>query len=165
VYVDNDPLVMVHARALLTSTSDAGATDYVEADVREPDKILREAARTLDFSQPIALMLVAVLHFIAEDDDPYGIVARLLNSLAPGSYLVMSHATGEYLDAKTLAGFSASPAAPSFRTREQFGRFFEGLVLLPPGIVSAAEWRAENEPQPRPTAADTATHCAVARLP
>jgi S-adenosyl methyltransferase len=110
-------------------------------------------------------MLVAVMHFIPDDDDPYGIVARFLNSLAPGSYLVMSHATGEYLDARTLAGFSASPAAPSFRTREQFSRFFEGLVLVPPGIVSAAEWRAEDEPQPRPTAADTATHCAVARLP
>jgi S-adenosyl methyltransferase len=165
VYVDNDPLVMVHARALLTNASDAGVTDYIEADVRQPDNILQEAARTLDFNQPVALMLVAVLHFIAEDEDPYSIVARLVDTLAPGSYLVMSHATGEYLDAKTLAGFAAGPAAISFRTREQFARFFDGLELLPPGIASAAEWRAEDEPQPRPTAADTATYCAVARVP
>ncbi len=164
VYVDNDPLVMVHARALLTSAS-AGVTDYIEADLREPGKILQEAARILDFSQPVALMLVATLHFISEDEDPYGIVAGLVETLAPGSYLVMSHATGDYLDAETLAGFRAGPSPISFRTREQFGRFFEGLELLPPGIVSAAEWRAEDEPEPRPTAADTATYCAVARVP
>lgn len=164
VYVDNDPLVMVHARALLTSESGLGVTDYIEADVRDPDTILQEAARTLDFSQPVALMLVAVLHFVPESDDPYGIVARLVDALAPGSYLVMSHATGDYLDARTLAGFSSAPAAPSFRTREQFGRFFERLELLPPGIVSAAEWQAEDEPQPRPTAEDTATYSAVARV-
>lgn len=164
-YVDNDPLVMVHARALLTNASDTGVTDYIEADVRAPDKILQEAARTLDFSQPVALMLVAVLHFITEDEDPYGIVARLVDTLAPGSYLVMSHATGDYLDAKTLAGFTAGPAAVSFRTREQFGRFFERLRPVPPGIVSPAEWRADDEPQPRPTAADTATYCAVAQIP
>jgi S-adenosyl methyltransferase len=165
VYVDNDPLVMVHARALLTSASDAGVIDYIEADAREPDKILHEAARTLDFGQPVALMLVAVLHFITEDENPYGVVARLVDALAPGSYLVMSHATGDYLDAKTLAGFSAGPATISFRTREQFATFFDGLELLPPGVVSAAQWRAEDESQPRPTAADTATYCAVARVP
>lgn len=156
---------MVHARALLTNASDTGVTDYIEADLREPDKILQEAVRTLDFSQPVALMLVAVLHFITEDEDPCGIVARLVDTLAPGSYLVMSHATGDYLDAKTLAGFTAGPAAISFRTREQFGRFFDGLEPVPPGVVSAAEWRAEDEPQPRLTAADTATYCAVAQIP
>jgi S-adenosyl methyltransferase len=165
VYVDNDPLVMVHARALLTSASESGVTDYIEADLREPDKILKEARRTLDFTQPVALMLVAVLHFISEDEDPYGLVARLVANLTPGSYVVISHATGDYLDPGTLAGFRSSPAAISFRTREQFGRFFEGLEPLPPGIVSAAEWRADEEPQPRPTAEDTATYCAVARIP
>ena len=165
VYVDNDPLVMVHARALLTSASERGVTDYIEADLREPDKILQEARRTLDFTQPVALMLVAVLHFISEDEDPYGLVARLDANLTPGSYVVISHATGDYLDPRTLAGFRSSPAAISFRTREQFGSFFEGLEPLPPGIVSAAEWRADEEPQPRPTAEDTATYCAVARIP
>jgi hypothetical protein len=165
VYVDNDPLVMVHARALLTSASDVGVTDYVEVDVREPDTILREAERTLDLKQPVALMLIAVLHFVPEEDDPYGVVARLVDALAPGSYLAMSHATAEFLDAKMLAGFAKSPATPSFRSREQFARFFDGLELLAPGIVSAAQWRAEGEPQPRPTAEDTATYCAVARKP
>jgi hypothetical protein len=165
VYVDNDPLVMVHARALLTSASDVGVTDYIEVDLREPDTILREAERTLDLKQPVALMLVAVLHFVPEDDDPYGVVARLVDALAPGSYVAMSHATAEFLDAKMLEGFARSPATPSFRSREQFARFFDGLELLPPGIVSAAQWRAEDEPQPRPTAEDTATYCAVARKP
>jgi S-adenosyl methyltransferase len=165
VYADNDPLVMVHARALLTSASDVGVTDYIEAAVREPDTILREAARTLDFTQPVALVLVAVLHFIRDDDDPYGVVARLVDALPSGSYLVMSHATGEYFGKKEIADIAAGLYGPFWPpTREQFGRFFEGLELLPPGIVSAAHWRAENEPQPRPTSADTATYSAVARV-
>lgn len=164
VYVDNDPLVMVHARALLTG-SDVGVTDYVEADVRTPDKILQEAARTLDFSRPVALMLVATLHFIPDDDDPYGIVARLFDALPSDSYLVMSHATGEYWNEETIAAIAAGRYGPFWpRTREQFGRFFDGLEFLPPGIVSTGQWRAENELQPRPTTADTATYGAVARV-
>jgi hypothetical protein len=166
VYADNDPLVMVHARALLTSATDAGATDYIEADVRESGKIVKEAARTLDFGRPVALMLVAVLHFIAADDDPYDIVARLVDALPPGSYLVMSHATGEYLAEREIADIAAGRYGPFWpRTYKQFARFFDGLRLLPPGIVSAAQWRAENEPHPRPTVADTATYSAVARVP
>src|SRR5690242_16640062 len=85
VYVDNDPLVMVHARALLTAAPGAGPTDYVEADVRSPEHILREAAKLLDFDRPVALMLVAVLHFLADEEDPHGIVRRLLGALPPGS--------------------------------------------------------------------------------
>jgi hypothetical protein len=165
VYADNDPLVMVHARALLTSATEAGVTDYIEADVRESGKILKEAARTLDFDQPVALMLVAVLHFIPDDDDPYGIVARLVGALPSGSYLVMSHATGEYFGDRETADIAAGRYGPFWpRTHEQFARFFDGLRLLPPGIVSAANWRAEHEPQPRPTVADTATYSAVARV-
>ncbi len=166
VYADNDPLVMVHARALLTNASDAGVTDYIEADLREPDKILREAARTLDFRRPVALMLVAVMHFVGDSDDPYGVVARLVDALPSGSYLVISHVTGEYFGEKEMADIAAGRYGPFFpRTREQILRFFDGLELLPPGIVSAAEWRAENEPEPRPTAAATATYSAVARVP
>jgi hypothetical protein len=166
VYADNDPLVMVHARALLTSATEGGATEYIEADVRESAKILKEAARTLDLAQPVALMLVAVLHFIPDDDDPCGIVARLVDALPSGSYLVMSHATGEYFGDREIADIAAGRYGPFWpRTHEQFARFFDGLQLLPPGIVSAAHWRAENEPQPRPTAAETAAYCAVARVP
>jgi S-adenosyl methyltransferase len=166
VYADNDPLVMVHARALLTNASDAGVTDYIEADVRDPDKIVREAARTLDFGRPVALMLVAVLHFIGDDDDPYDVVARLVDALPSGSYLVMSHVTGEFFSEKEMADIAAGRYGPFFpRSREQILRFFDGLELLPPGIVSSAHWRAENEPEPRPTVADTATYSAVARVP
>ena len=166
VYVDNDPLVMAHSRALLTSGSGVGVTDYVEADARTPDKILEAAARTLDFGQPTVLMLVAILHFISPADDPYGIVARLVGALAPGSYLVLSHATSDYPDEKHLAAIAAGRFGSLWpRSREQVARFFDGLELLPPGIGSVAHWHADNEPQPRPTAAETATHCAVARIP
>jgi hypothetical protein len=166
VYVDNDPLVMVHARALLTSTTEAGDTDYVEADFREPDRILEEAARTLDFSQPVALMLVAVLHFVPEEDNPYATVARLVNALAPGSYLAMSHTTSDYMDEKHLSAITSARNGQFYpRTGAQFTRFFDGLEIQPPGIVSVSQWRAETEPQPRPSVADTATYGAVARLP
>jgi hypothetical protein len=166
VYTDNDPLVMAHARALLTAASDVGVTDYIEADVRAPDKILHEAAQTLHFDQPVALILVAVLHFIRDEDDPYGIVARLVDALPSGSYLVMSHATGDYFGENEIADIAAGRYGPFFpRAHEQIAQFFDGLELLPPGIVSVAQWRAENEPQPRPTVADTAAYGAVARVP
>lgn len=163
VYVDNDPLVMVHARALLTSSPEVGVTDYVEADLREPGKILQEAARTLDFSQPVALMLIAVLHFVADDEGPYGVVAQLVDALAPGSYMVISHATGDYLSAEALESFSRAPARPSFRNREQVTQFFTGLELLPPGVVSSVQWRAEDEAGTRPSVEDAATYCGVAK--
>ena len=165
VYVDNDPLVMVHARALLKRASDAGVTDYIEADLRDPDKILEEARRTLDFTQPVALMLVAVLHFIREEEDPYALVARLVNALPSGSYLVISHGTGEWLTEEVIAESATGPAPIWFRSREQFARFFDGLELLEPGIGSAAYWRAENEPQPRPSEQEISMYCAVARIP
>ena len=165
VYVDNDPLVTLHSHAFLAGAPDAGVTDYVEADVREPNKILREAARTLDFSQPVALMLVAILQFIPDGDDPFGIVGRLIDALPSGSYLVVSHPSREYVGEKLLADMDSGRHGPfRMRTREQFARFFDGLDLISPGIVSTAAWRAENEPQPRPTAAETATYGAVARI-
>src|ERR1700733_2193287 len=97
VYVDNDPLVLAHARALLTSSPE-GKTAYIHADLRDPEKILADPATvaTLDFTKPVALMLVAILHFIPDSDEPRRIVATLLDALPPGSYLVASHATGEY---------------------------------------------------------------------
>jgi hypothetical protein len=163
VYVDNDPLVMVHARALLTSSPGGGVTDYVEADLREPDKILNEAARTLDFSQPVALMLIAVLHFIADHDDPYGLVARLADALPSGSYLVISHVTGEYFTQEMLDAFAKSPAPAYYRDRGQVEQFFAGLELVSPKVVSTTHWRAESEPQPRPTVEEATAYCGVAR--
>src|SRR5205814_4437129 len=94
VYVDNDPMVLVHARALLTSTAD-GATDYIEADVREPDRILREAARTLDFDRPVAVMMLGILNFVIDDHEAYAVTRRLADAVPPGSYLVISHPTTE----------------------------------------------------------------------
>jgi hypothetical protein len=167
VYVDNDPLVLVHARALLTS-SPQGATAYLDADLRDTTKILGDAEvrRTLHFSQPVALMLVAILHFIPDEADPYGIVSRLVAAMPSGSYLVMSHATGDFWTARARADIASGRFGPlSPRTHEQVARFFDGLELVPPGIVSIAEWRAENEPEPRPTAEESYAYGAVARIP
>jgi hypothetical protein len=166
VYVDNDPIVLAHARALLTSSAQ-GATAYVDADLRQPDKIINDPAlrSTLDFSQPMALILAAIMHFIPDEDDPYGIVARLVAALPQSSYLIMSHATNDYLTPQEVAEIVAGRYGPFFaRSHTEFARFFTGLDLVAPGIVSVAEWRAQNEPQPRPTAADAYTYCAVARI-
>jgi S-adenosyl methyltransferase len=166
VYVDNDPIVLSHARALLAS-SEEGATSYIDADLRAPDKIISNAELQgiLDFSRPVALMLAAILHFIPDEDDPYGIVARLVGALPEGSYLVMSHATNDFLAPEEAAEIVAGRYGPFFaRSEAEFARFFEGSELVPPGIASVAEWRAEAEPQPRPTAAEAYTYCAVARV-
>lgn len=144
VYVDNDPLVLVHARALLTSTPE-GATDYVHADLRDPATILREAARTLDFTQPVALMLLGVVNFIVHTDEAHALVKRLLDALVPGSYLVMSHPTTEiHAEAvkASMQRWNDSGAAPIVaRTRQELTRFFDGLELLEPGVVSCSLWR------------------------
>ena len=165
VYVDNDPLVMVHARALLTAAPGAGPTDYVEADVRSPEHILREATRVLDFDRPIALMLIALLHFIADEEDPHGIVRRLVSALPPGSYLVLSHSSSEFLTPEAVQAFRAGAIPVYLRGHAEVARFFDGLDVLDPGIVSISDWRAGQEPQPRPPASETATDCAVARIP
>jgi hypothetical protein len=167
VYVDNDPLVLVHARALLTS-SPQGATAYLDADLRDTDRILADAdvRGTLDFSQPIAVMLVAILHFIPDEADPYGIVARLVDALPAGSYLVMSHATGDFWSAEASADLASGRLGPlTPRNRDEFARFFDGLELVPPGITSIAQWRDEAEPPPRPTPAESYAYGAVARIP
>lgn len=165
VYVDNDPLVMVHARALLTAAPGAGPTDYIEADVRSPEHILQEAAKLLDFSRPIGLMLIAVLHFIADDEDPYGIVRRLVDALPSGSYLVLSHSTGEFLAPEAVHAFRTGAIPVYLRRHDEIARFFDGLDVLEPGIASISSWRAEHERQPRPDESETATDCAVARIP
>jgi hypothetical protein len=170
VYVDNDPMVLAHARALLTSTPQ-GRTAYIDADLRDPDGILRhpDLLETLDLSAPVALMLVAILHFIGDEDDPYDAVARLVGALPSGSYVTLSHATADFMAPEAAAGVGQADAATrvpfTFRTRQEVARFLDGLELVPPGIVSLARWRAEDEPQPRPSDADIAGYGAVARIP
>jgi S-adenosyl methyltransferase len=165
VYVDNDPVVLAHARALLTGSA-TGTTAYVDADAREPQKILEQARGRLDFSQPVGLLLIATAHFIPDEDDPYGIVSTLGAALAPNSYLVMSHATSDYLPRELVADIATGRhGAGKLRTRDEFARFFNGLELVSPGIVPVAEWRAEEEPQPRPTPFDTGVYAAAARIP
>ncbi|HTU72841.1 MAG TPA: SAM-dependent methyltransferase [Trebonia sp.] len=165
-YVDNDPIVLAHARALLAGSAE-GATAYIDADLRDPDKILADGdlRQALDFSRPVALILGAILHFIPDSQDPYGIVARLVSALPKGSYLVVSHATNDYLTPDEVAEIVAGRYGPFYaRSEAEFTRFFAGGELVPPGIVSVAEWQADAEPQPRPTAAEAYTYCAVARV-
>ncbi|MFI6259953.1 SAM-dependent methyltransferase [Micromonospora zamorensis] len=172
VYVDNDPIVLAHARALLSS-SPQGATAYIDADLRGPARILAhpELRRTIDLSRPVALMLVAVLHFVPDGDDPYALVRHLLDALPAGSWLAASHATHEYLppavaaQARAAARGGGPHGLINLRTRDEFSRFFVDLDVVEPGITSVAEWRAENEPQPRPSVVEVSMYGGVARLP
>jgi trans-aconitate methyltransferase len=145
VYVDNDPIVLVHARALLADPR----TIVVEGDIREPEKILgdRDVRAHLDFTRPVAVVLAAILHFVTDEKDPWGIVRTFREQLAPGSFLVVSHVThgeNEHQDAGTLAGaelYAETTAPFVVRSREEIGRFFEGFALVEPGLVAADEWR------------------------
>jgi S-adenosyl methyltransferase len=145
VYVDNDPLVLSHARALLTSAPE-GACDYVDADLRDPDAIVREAARTLDFARPVAVLLLAVLHFIP-GDHPAGIVAALAAGLAPGSFVAVSHLTADFAPEQVASGVAAYnalvPAGVTARSHAQVTALLGGLSLVPPGVVPVAEWRPD----------------------
>jgi O-methyltransferase involved in polyketide biosynthesis len=146
VYVDNDPLVLVHAQALLTSSPE-GACDYIEADVDDPDSILRQAARTLDFGRPIAIMMLGVLNFIIDTDQAVQVVRRLASAAVPGSYLVISHPTTE-VDAvpmtQAVRFWNEQGSAPmTLRTHEELLRFFDGWELLEPGVVTCSRWRPD----------------------
>jgi O-methyltransferase involved in polyketide biosynthesis len=147
VYVDNDPLVLAHARALLTST-DEGATDYLDEDLRNVDAILEHAAKTLDFSRPVALILLGVVIFIRDDEDPYGLVRRLTDALPSGSHLVLSHTitSPSMPDVDEAVKFWNEHGTPKLtqRTPEAVARFFDGLDLLEPGVVSCSRWRPEH---------------------
>jgi O-methyltransferase involved in polyketide biosynthesis len=150
VYVDNDPLVLSHARALL-SGSPEGVTAYLDADLRETDRILELAGDTLDFSQPVAVMLLAILHYIPDTGQAQRIVARLADAVPSGSYLVISHAASDILPAEMAEMFSRMnehlPADSQHvgRTREEVAHFFEGLDLAEPGVVKVTEWRPLSE--------------------
>jgi trans-aconitate methyltransferase len=149
VYTDNDPVVLAHARALLTSTL-PGRTDYIDADLREPDKILGSASETLDFSQPVAVLLLAILGFISDSEDPHAIVARLMDALPSGSYLVISHPAKDVSDEMAEAARiwnERSPYEIVLRSPAVIARFFEGMELLEPGVVQLPQWRPDP-PEP-----------------
>jgi O-methyltransferase involved in polyketide biosynthesis len=144
VYVDNDPIVLAHARALLTSTPE-GATNYIDADVRDPEKILQAAAKTLDFTQPVALMLLGIMNFVVDDDEAHAVVRHLLDALPSGSYLALTHPTLEvHREAveESMRMWNESGAAPiTARDPRGLVRFFDGLELLEPGVVTCPQWR------------------------
>jgi hypothetical protein len=166
VYVDNDPLVLVHARALLTSTPQ-GATDYIEADLRDPDKILDGAAATLDFDRPIALMLLGIVNFVVDGTQAHAVVNRLVDALPSGSYLAMAHPTNEVdrekAEAVTRRWNERGGAPIRVRSRQELASFFDGLELLEPGVVSASHWRPD--PAKGGPIVAVSTYCAVGRKP
>jgi SAM-dependent methyltransferase len=147
VYVDNDPIVLAHARALLTGTP--GTTAYIDADARDTGKILAEAAATIDFSKPVGVMLIAVLHCVPEQDQPGRVVAELLAACPPGSYLAITHPARDQVDVAVKAEESLSKSMGmkvTFRTRGAVERFFAGHTdLIEPGVVPVEKWRPTSE--------------------
>ncbi|MGW3496021.1 SAM-dependent methyltransferase [Streptomyces sp. NPDC001020] len=145
VYVDNDPIVLAHADALLTSTP-GGKCAYLDADVRDPQKILTQAAHTLDFDQPIGLMLLNIMGQISDEEEPERIVAELVDALPRGSYVALSDgtATSEELKAAVEAYNLQSVNTYHLRSPEHIGTFLQGLRLVEPGLVRSAEWRPDS---------------------
>jgi hypothetical protein len=148
VYVDNDPIVLAHARALLSS-SPGGACAYLDADLKETARILQEAARTLDFSRPVAVLFVGVLHLVSEDEDPYGIVTEMVRATVPGSYLALTQPAKD-IDAEMVAEGARryNERVKVRQTRRSYAetlRFFDGLRLVPPGLVQCHRWRPDPE--------------------
>jgi hypothetical protein len=147
MYVDYDPIVLAHARALLTS-SEEGATEYIDSDLRDTSTILTQAASLLDFTRPVAVTLVSVLHAIPDSDDPHTIVATLMDAVPSGSYLAISHLGTDLLDPdrqqelENVTG-RMSQQQYAYRTRDQVAGFFEGTDLVEPGLVRVEQWRAE----------------------
>jgi S-adenosyl methyltransferase len=166
VYVDNDPIVLAHARALLTSTPD-GVTAYLDADLRDTSAILQASAQTLDLGQPVALMLLIVLHLIPDADDPYRIVATLMQALPSGSYLVLTHPASD-IRAAEMAEMTRrvnermSGSRATMRDHAAITRFFDGLDLLEPGVVQPQQWRPDGG---TPGPPQVTAWCGVARKP
>ena len=148
-YVDNDPIVNTHADALL---GEDGTTSIVLADLRDPRAVLDDpdVRRVIDFAEPVALLLVAVVHFLKEEEKPEEIVATLRDALAPGSYLIFSHATGDFADRGDAAAvYSKATATMNLRTRTEIERFFDGFELIEPGLAQVPFWRPDTTPPPR----------------
>jgi hypothetical protein len=170
VYADNDPIVLAHAQALLRSAPE-GRTAYIQGDVREPEKILSapELHSALDLTRPVELSLNALLHFVPDEFDPYGIVQRLVSALPSGSYLAISHCTPDFDPPvwDNVAAIYRDGGIPiQFRTRAEVERFFDGLELLEPGVEVAHRWRPEDDaPLGEITDADVSLYVGVARKP
>ncbi|GAB1335033.1 SAM-dependent methyltransferase [Streptomyces sp. E-15] len=168
VYCDNDPIVLAHAAALLRSTPQ-GVTEYLQADVRDPDAIIEGAGRILDLGRPVALSLVALLHFITDEDGAHDLVSRLLAALPSGSYLMMTHATADFTPEESAAATEKLKAAGitlALRSREAFTRFFAGLELIDPGVEVVHQWHPElGEPVPGQDDGVIPGYGAVARKP
>ena len=148
VYVDNDPIVLSHARALLTSEP-GGATAYLDQDLRNVAEIIRAAAGTLDFTEPVAVMLIGILHCIPDEDDPAGVIRQLMDAVPPGSYLAISHPADD-INSPGVGRLASRlnelmPVKLRFRARAEVARFFDGLELVEPGLVRAPEWRPDSD--------------------
>lgn len=148
VYVDNDPIVLAHARALLTSTPE-GRTAYVDGDLRRPADILEasELAETLDLSEPVALTIIATVHFVPDHYDPYGAVRTLIDALPVGSHLLLSHATPDFTPeaiSRAVAAYHAGGIEAQVRSHAEILPFFDGLELLPPGLTLITDWRPQH---------------------
>ena len=164
VYADNDPVVLSHARALLTSTPEGG-TDYLNADARDTDEILRAAAAVLDFTRPVAVMLLGILNFIGDDNQADEVVRRLMTAVPSGSYLAVAHPTTEIKPEESAAAArqwneTATPPI-TLRRKTDLLRWFDGLDLLEPGVVTCTKWR----PDPGDPTTDVYQFCGVARKP
>ncbi|WP_351223586.1 SAM-dependent methyltransferase [Streptomyces sp. NPDC002133] len=163
VYVDNDPIVLTHARALLSSTPE-GRTEYIDADAHRPDDILRSVEPTLDLSRPVAVIMLGILNFVLDTDEATSIVRRIMDAIPSGSHLALTHPTlelGGEGNAEAMAFWNENATPPiTARSRAEFTGFLDGLEILEPGIVSCARWRAEGDP-----AAEVAQFGAVGRKP
>lgn len=147
VYTDHDPIVLAHARALLASDP-SGATDYLDADFRDPERILEAAKRTLDFDQPVALLLVALVHFVGDADEPHRVIRTLVDALPSGSYLVLSHLTGDFLPEqwkKVEAIYAARGVTMQVRAKDEIATFFDGLELVEPGLTLVHRWHPDDK--------------------
>jgi hypothetical protein len=166
VYVDNDPMVLAHARALLTSTPE-GACAYLDADLRDTGTVLQAASGLLDFTQPVAVMLIGILHLIPDNDDPAGIVARLTGALPPGSWLAIAHPASDVAPDKVATMTSRYnervATAATLRTHAEISAFFAGTDLLPPGVVQYQQWHP-GEPA-RDAEGEVAAYCGLGRKP
>lgn len=148
VYVDNDPIVLAHARALLQSSPE-GKTGYIQADMRDPEAILRDPKlhEVIDLKQPVVLSLIAIVHFVLDEDDPHGIIQRLMRELAPGSFLALTVFTGD-TDPERVAGvgrtYNERGIPLQIRDRAEAERFFDGLDLIDPGVTLVHHWRPDG---------------------
>jgi hypothetical protein len=168
VYVDNDPVVLAHSHALLQGMPE-GSTAFVDGDARDPAGILAQAGKTLDLDRPVGVILVGILHVIRDDEDPYGIVATLLDPLPPGSHLVVSHLASDIRAeemTEVFTRFNQTMRAPyTLRSHAEVARFFGGLELIDPGVVPLDQWHGPRTPAITPDGTDIPAYGAVARKP